>query len=394
MILPGIGLRLAEAGRGRLVAKLFYFVFYAAIGSLAPFFNVYLQQAGLNGQQIGLLSGVLPLVALVSSPFWGALADRWQIHRQVLAFCAFASGGISLLFLPLSGFWALVGLVVLLSFFRTPIPAIVDASVMDLVKQTGSSYGRQRLWGSLGFVLFSFGIGRLLVLDNLVPIFWLHGLLLGIGCGLLGLLLPIERRENPTGLWEGLGVMTRRPGFASFLAALVLAGVALSGYTNFLSLHMMELGGTSGQVGLAWALAAILEIPMMALGAAWMSRFSQRRLILTSFGGFAAVWTVMGLATTPTAVLLAIPFAGASYAIFWMAVVGYAAEVAPPGMGATAQALIGAAQAGLGWAIGSVLAGALWDIYGGMGVYLTIAGVMMLAAAVFGWGSDKRAIFV
>ncbi|RLT40237.1 MAG: MFS transporter [Chloroflexi bacterium] len=387
MILPGIGLRLAEAGKGRLVAKLFYFVFYAAIGSLAPFFNVYLHGAGLSGQQIGLLSGLLPLVALVASPFWGALADRWQIHRQVLALCAFVSGGISLLFLPFSGFWALVGLVVLLSFFRTPIPAIVDASVMDLVKQTGSSYGRQRLWGSLGFVLLSFGLGRLVVLTDLAPIFWLHGLLLGIGCGLLGLLLPIERRENPTGLWEGLGVLIGRPGFGAFLVALVLAGIALSGYINFLSLHMMALGGSEAQVGLAWALAAILEIPMMAFGSRWMGRFSQRRLILTGFVGFAAVWLVMGLATTPTALLLAIPFSGASYAIFWMAAVGYTAAVAPPGMGATAQALTGAAQAGLGWAIGSVLAGSVWDVYGGEGVYLVSAAVMLAAAGVFAWGS-------
>lgn len=389
MILPGIGLRLAEAGKGRLVAKLFYFVFFAGIGSLAPFFNVYLQQAGLSGQQIGLLSGVLPLVALASNPFWGALADRWQIHRQVLAFCALISGGISLLFAPVSGFWALVGLVILLSFFRTPIPAIVDASVMDLVKQTGSNYGRQRMWGSLGFVLFSFGIGSLLSLENLNPIFWLHGLLLGVGCGLLALLLPIERRENPTGLWDGLGVMLRRPGFAGFLLALVLAGIGLSGYVNFLSLHMMALGGSSAQVGLAWALAAILEIPMMGLGSRWLARFNYRLLIFISFLGFGIVWTAMGLATTPNALLIAVPFAGASYAVFWMAAVGYASEVAPPGMGATAQSLIGAAQAGLGWAIGSILSGILWDSLGGQGVYLASAGVIVVAAVIFAWGQRR-----
>jgi len=386
MILPGIGLRLAEAGRGRLVAKLFYFVFYAGIGSLVPFFNVYLQQTGLNGQQIGLLSALLPLVALISSPVWGALADRWQIHRQVLALCAFVSGGISLLFLPLRGFWLLAGLVLLLSFFRTPIPAIVDASVMDLVKQTGSNYGRQRLWGSIGFVLFSFGLGHLLVLENLAPIFWLHGIFLGIGCGVLALLLPIERRDNPTGLWDGLGVMIRRPGFGGFLVALVLAGVALSGYVNFLSLHMMALGGTEAQVGLAWALAAILEIPIMGLGSAWLSQFSYRRLILVGFVGFSLVWLAMGLATSATALLLSIPFAGASYAVFWIAAVGYASEVAPPGMGATAQALIGAAQAGLGWAIGSILAGYLWDSFGGQGVYLASSAVMLLATVVFAGG--------
>lgn len=392
MILPGIGLRLAEAGRGRLVAKLFYFVFFAGIGSLVPFFNIYLQQQGLNGQQIGLLSAVLPLVALVSNPLWGALADRWQIHRQVLALCAFVSGGISLLFLPLTGFWALIGLVVLLSFFRTPIPAIVDASVMDLVKQTGSNYGRQRFWGSLGFVLFSFGLGRLVALENLAPIFWLHGLLLGVGCGLLGLLLPIERRENPTGMWAGLGILLGKPGFGGFLLALVLAGIALSGYVNFLSLHMMSLGGSEGQVGLAWALAAILEIPMMAFGSQWLSRFDYRRLILVSFGGFALVWLAMGMATTPTALLLAIPFAGASYAVFWMAAVGYSSEVAPPGLGATAQSLIGAAQAGLGWAIGALLSGYVWDLYAGQGVYLTAAAVMSVAAALFAWGSRRQPV--
>jgi PPP family 3-phenylpropionic acid transporter len=63
-----------------LVAKGSYFVFFAAIGCLVPFFNIYLQQKGLTGVEIGWLNSIAPLVALAANPFWGGVADRWQIH--------------------------------------------------------------------------------------------------------------------------------------------------------------------------------------------------------------------------------------------------------------------------------------------------------------------------
>ncbi|HXV99144.1 MAG TPA: MFS transporter, partial [Anaerolineae bacterium] len=174
---------------GLLVAKSYYLLYFAAIGCLL-FFNIYLKQIGLSGVEIGWIGSLAPLIALVANPFWGAVADRWQIHRWVLATCTFVAGLVTLFFLQVSSFWALMGLVMALSFFRTPINSIVDSTVMDMVKRTNSSYGQQRMWGTVGFVLATFGLGQWLTPANLTIIFWLHGALLGLACTGLSLLLP------------------------------------------------------------------------------------------------------------------------------------------------------------------------------------------------------------
>jgi MFS family permease len=65
---------------------------------------------------------------------------------------------------------------------------------------------------------------------------------------------------------------------------------------------------------------------------------------------------------------------------YWISVVVYANESAPPRLRATGQSLFGAAQAGLGWAIGGVTAGLMWDHFGGT-VVLVAGGISALVGA-------------
>ena len=76
---------------------------------------------------------------------------------------------------------------------------------------------------------------------------------------------------------------------------------------------------------------------------------------------------------------------------FWVAAVGYASEAAPLGLSATAQALMGAAQSGLGWSLGSVIAGYLWDNTNGHVIFFFAAFTFILATLIFWLGNrDKK----
>ncbi|GIK39183.1 MAG: hypothetical protein BroJett011_30160 [Chloroflexota bacterium] len=377
---------------GLFVAKIYYLLFFGAIGSLVPFFNIYLQGKGLSGIEIGWLGSIAPFIALAANPFWGAVADRWQIHRLVLALCAFVAGLIALLFLGVSSFWPLMALVTALSFFRTPIGSIVDSAVMDMTKRTQSSYGQQRLWGTVGFVLATFVLGQLLTPAKLSLIFWLHGSLLGLACAGLSFLLPISSAPHRVGLLEGLRTLIGQGGYLSFLIAMTLLGMGISAYIGFLGLHILALGGTEAQVGLAWTANSLPEVVLMYFGASWLAHYSHKRLIVIGLLGFALVWTLVALASTPWLIITVLPGMGLCFGFFWVAAVGYASEAAPPGLSATAQALVGAAQSGLGWSLGSVMAGYLWDQTNGHVVFFFSASTFFLAAFIFWLGnrSQKR----
>ena len=64
--------------------KAFYLFFSAGIGSVLPYLVIYFKQLGLSPEQIGLISGMRPVVGFMSGPFWGSLGDRYRIRRFLL----------------------------------------------------------------------------------------------------------------------------------------------------------------------------------------------------------------------------------------------------------------------------------------------------------------------
>lgn len=374
--------------RGLLIAKLYYFFFFGALGALVPFFNIYLQHKGLTGVQIGLIGSISPLIALAANPIWGAAADRWQIHRQVLALCAFGAGLISLSFIWLGSFGAILLALLAMNFFRSPIAALVDSSVMTIVAETDASYGRQRLWGSIGFVLASYGLGLLASSIPLEWVFVVHAVALALICSLLSLRLPLRRESERMSLWVGLRTLLAQRDFVSLILMMFLLGVGASGYINFLGLHMLSLGATQEQVGLAFALSACTEIPVMFLSLRWFAFVSYRRTMIIGMAGSGLVWVLLALATAPWQVILVVPLTGISFGLMWMATVGFANDAAPRGLRATAQTMSQAAQAGPGWALGSLIAGFVWDAAGGSAVMLVAAAALLIGSLVFWRGTQ------
>lgn len=379
-----------QAKRGLRITKLFFFFYYGSIGTLAPFLNVYFEQIGLSGVQIGWLGSIPPLIALFANPFWGAISDRWQIHRGVLTGLTFIAGIVSLLFLTSTLFWPLLLATVLMTFFRRPVGSIIDGAAVEIVKQTGDTYGHQRLWGSLGFVVVSYTLGQFLTNGNLQIAFWVHFLILSVACTAISLRLPLASSKERVNILAGLTQLSKERSYRYFLAAVAFSGMGLGGYLSFLSLYMIDLGGTARELGILWVAVAIMEIPVMYFGARHLERIGYRPVLLASFLVFVIGWALMAFATSPLYLILNVLIISSAFACYWVSVVNHASASAPAGLSATAQALIGAMQGGLGWSLGTVSAGYLWDSAGGgTAVYLFAAGTALVAALLFWWGSRE-----
>jgi MFS family permease len=375
---------------GFAIVKAYYFCFFFAIGAIAPYFTIYLQQRGLTGAQIGLILTVPPLIALVASPIWGAIVDRWQAPRRVMALCASVAGVVSIFFLGAYSFVAILAVLLVMNFFRSPIPPLLDSASMKLVSEYNASYGRQRLFGSIGFVFASYGLGWIVTTNNLTPVFWAHAAALAIGCATLSLALPVRVETMRTTLWEGLRTMISGAVYRSLLIAMFMLGVSAACYITFLGLQILNLGGSETQVGLVFAANAVAEIPVMFLGQRWFAKVSYRRTIVMAMLGFSIVWGLAALATAAWQVILIAPLTGVCFGLTWMATVGYANSSAPPGFSASAQTLVSAAHGGLGWAVGAALSGLLWDAGEGRAVFSAAAIIVAIGAFVFWRGTRPR----
>lgn len=385
----------AELKRALWIARLYYFGFFAALGALVPFFNVYLQQRGMSGTEIGLISALPPIIALASNPFWGGVADRWQAHQRVLAGLAVVSGLASLAFIWVGSFWSILATLCVVAFFRSPISAILDGTVMGIVvRNPDVVYGRQRVFGSLGWILFSYGVGLLVTRYSINAIFLFHAILLAGMCALLSLQLPVERRTGVTVHYmDGLRAMVRLPSYRALLIFMACFGAASAAQSNFLGLNILRLGGAATLIGMTNSAGAFLEAPVMFMGHLWFRRVSYRATIALCGLGMAVTWFLAAFATVPWQITVVVAIQGLFFGLMWTAVVAFANDRAPDGLRASAQAVAQAAHGGLGWALGSFASGLLWDWGGGMAVYLFAALMVALGTSVFTLGTSTRTTY-
>ena len=76
--------RCVQINTNLLLYKIFYFLFYGAIGSLFPYLAVFYKQLYLSAKQVGFLIGVRPFIQMCAVPLWGALADTYDVKKYIL----------------------------------------------------------------------------------------------------------------------------------------------------------------------------------------------------------------------------------------------------------------------------------------------------------------------
>lgn len=73
-----------HVNRKLLLPKAFYYFFFSAWGSLLPYLALYFKQLLLTPSQVGILMGLKPFVNFLATPVWGAIVDKFNIHRFAL----------------------------------------------------------------------------------------------------------------------------------------------------------------------------------------------------------------------------------------------------------------------------------------------------------------------
>ena len=139
-----------------------YFSYFAVVGSLSPYWALYLQSLGFSPAQIGILVAIPMLMKLGAPNLWGWVADvsgrRLTIIRlgALAAFCCFACIVFA------RDFVGFVCFTVAYGFFWSAIIAQFEVVTLAYLGENAQSYSRIRLWGSIGFIVAVMGLGWLL----------------------------------------------------------------------------------------------------------------------------------------------------------------------------------------------------------------------------------------
>jgi MFS family permease len=128
---------------------------------------------------------------------------------------------------------------------------------------------------------------------------------------------------------------------------------------GFLSIYLVSIGASASLVGGAWALGAVVEIPLMLAFPALAARFGIGRLVVVG-GALLLARTALLLATNdPYVAAASMALHGAGFALLLVGGITYVARHAPPRAGATAQGVLAGVVVGLAQAIGPGLSGVI-----------------------------------
>lgn len=354
-----------------------YFWHFAGVGTFSPFAALYYRELGFSGIEVGVLTAIPAFSAAFFGAFWGALADAWAVHRLMLRVALGLAGLLALAASQVTSFAAVLALIALLAFTAVPVPPLLDSYGMTITERTGTSYGSMRVWGSIGFMGMTLGLGRLLGKEVSATILIAYALCFGLTLVSVYNLPPLADR-HPRSIFAGLGAVRHNQPLLLLLAVAYLLASGSAIMYSFLGIHIKEMGGTASMVGLAFALSAFAELPVVAFGGWFLARFGAYRLICLSLAVFAVRFAAFGLITTPAWILPVQLLHGVSYGAYLMASVTLAHRLAGRQQAATAQALLTAVSFGFGSITGALVGGALLDTVGAANLFLGAAVLMVI----------------
>jgi len=373
---------------GGLALRVFIFFYFSTIGLFLPYLPLLFRQNGLSSLQIGILFSMGPLVTIAIQPLWGFLSDRFKTVKKLIILQLTVTAMLSFLVFRVTNFELLLPTLFLFNVFAFPIIPLMDSLTLSSIKNSrGTHYGSFRLWGSLGFGFSALLFGFFFSTHDLALFPICYSLLLILCLCISFFLLDSVYMGRKAGLNDIKRLVSSRKVFTFLLLTALLSSTNRAN-DAFIGIFIKQLGGQSDTVGYAWTVAALSEVPVLALGGLLLARFSELKLLTVAAGVFALRWTLLGITPDPRLIILIQLTHSLSFGLFFLCSVSYMSKLAPDRLRSTAQGMLAAFLGGVAGIAGSVLGGAIMSSLGARTLYL-ICALVALAACFFYYSRER-----
>ncbi len=362
----------------------FYFFYFASLGALIPYWGLYLKSQGFSAVQIGELVAIILATKIIAPNIWGWIADRtgrrMTIIRMASLLAAIAFSGVFIA----QGYWWLVLVMTVFSFFWNAALPQFEATTLTHLGEETHRYSSIRLWGSIGFIAAVVSLGALF---DAVGTGWLPSILtlLFAAIWISSLAVPERAAGHQPLDHEPIMNVLRRPAVVSLLLVCFLIQASHGPYYTFYSLYLADYGYSESAIGQLWALGVLAEIGVFLYMHRWLPRFGARRLLLVATVLTTLRWLLLALFVEHVAVMIFVQtLHAASFGVYHAVAIHLIHRLFVGRHQGRGQALYSSLSFGAGGAIGSLLAGYLWEGVGAHWMYAS-ASVTALLAGLVAW---------
>lgn len=280
--------------------------------------------------------------------------------------------------------------------FACPVEKLADDFWFDYLEKIDEleKYGKHRIWCSLAYM--SFPLIITLMVSNTdclfgmdMPPFMLHfyvfGSLLGLTF-LLGFFYPISsdtKAKYKSKLRRGLGTTCCKCIGLLYVVTLLLVGIIYAAYYNFLFWMLQDLRGPESVMGFCITISTLAEIPMLFFSKEIIHRLGHGGVASLSLMVLAGRTFYYSFLWTPWAVLPAETLHALTHTALWYAVFNNPTFNISPIADRSIRSILSSMYFGVGFAIGSVVSGLIYDAYGSQILYRVCAVVALIWCPVF-----------
>lgn len=427
--------------RKLLVSKLFYFCYWGAVGSFFPLLGVYFKQLGMNPSLSGTLVGCRPMVEFLSAPVLGTLADRLDKRKFLLMFSLFCwicftfsfafiqpapvtcrkyfvltknvskitkgetsevqkflqpntpneaepkfnaksslvydSDGVHQVFMVLL-FLTLIG-----EFFSAPAITLADSATLGMLGENKELYGKQRLWGSLGWGTAMFLLG--FIIDSMEGVemcgetisqnytIGFYSFVIFMSCAFLVAtrFTFVKHKQTFDNVVETDSSSSFKlyhtlcsVRYGAFLSVTFFMGFGIGLIFTFLFWHLEDLGGPPTLFGIASLIDHLSEIVCYFYVGHFIKFAGHIPVLYIGLAGNFLRFVYIAWIRNPWLVLPLEILQGFTHAAVWATCTSYMGRIAPVGFGTSAQGILQGLHHGLGRGCGAIIGGLLTHRFG------------------------------
>ena len=348
----------------------FYFFYFASLGAIVPYWNLYLKELNYTATQTGILIGILMATKVIAPNIWGWIADhtgkRMTIVRIgcLVASITYAGNLID------QQFWWLVLISLVFSFFWNAALPQFEATTFNHLGDREHHYSSIRLWGSIGFVIAVVGLGYIFESVSILelPIFVL-ALLFGIW--LVSLVVPESASGHLPMDQEPIIKVLKKPAVAGLLLSCFCMQASHGPYYAIYSRYMESYGYSVSNIGWLWALGVGAEVLVFIYMFRVFRHVSLRNLLLVSLLLATVRWLLIAMAPEIlTLMLFAQLLHAVTFGVYHAAAIRLIHQMFTGRHQGKGQALYSSLSFGAGGAIGSLYSGFAWDYLGKTSVFM------------------------
>ncbi|MEM7256451.1 MAG: MFS transporter [Pseudomonadota bacterium] len=358
--------------------SIYYAALFASIGSVGPFFAVWLDSLGIEAGTIGVIAAAPSIVMVFTTVAIGRWADGLKEKRTAIILCnVLITLAQLVLFWPVHPWLILISWTIsgVLMFAKVPV---TDAAALSVTSRRNTDFARVRVYGSIGFVVAISASGYLYDVVGIamfIPVLF-AGNVLRLW---LSAMLPREQTDHADvqhgALVDSKAVYQKAVLLSIVGAALIQSSHAVVYTFGILLWNQQGYSETTGS--LLIAIGVVAEVLLMWRFESLTRKLSARGclIIAATLGVFR--WAVLATSPSLPVIYLAQLLHGATFGLTYLATALFIARRVGEANAARGQGLSATVTTAF-LAVATYSAGQMFDTLG-MLLYWVMAGICALA---------------